>query len=360
MKRFVLLCIIALTVLSVFSDQYFKSNSIGMALEKIDKYSIFAYQYYIIISDGEQIADNQIIKKTLFDNGEVRTIWEKEIENGVVIKESIIQDNVKEVSDFSGGRLIEQSTYEKDELKEKWEYTYGDGGTLVSRIRTYPEDTVSETTYATLQNGRLRSQLKKTEDGSQLVIQGVTDKRYLQWVGSGDNGTFEHYSEGHLSVIRTITDGQQEEWFYTYHDDYYERTNIDPELINDTAGITTPKIEIIRETYNLYDKLLQKTVHFNSKRTFFENNTYENNGTTLIAKTVIESNIRHDQEYFYDGDRRTEELQYENKTLKKKIVFTDSGRTEYVFENDTLAYILSYDTDGFLRLSETADGGTLP
>lgn len=355
MKKFLYPLILLLYTQNISSQDFFRSNNIGMTIEKIDPHTAAVYEYYVTVTTVQENEAVMVKKKSLYHNGELVTIWEKRNRNGMQISETVIRGDIREVSSFINGQLDSFSVFEKDELQEEWKYTYGNGAVLVAREKVFPEDASELTSYTIMEDGQLRSKKRVEKDlPTELVIQGISDNKYVQWIGRGDTGTFERYSQGRRLVTRRILGNDSEDWYYTYFDKYYVRRNYKEPASITPVSVDTQSSHRIEEVYNFSDRLISKTVFTGGTRQYYETAQYAEDEIRLLFRTVIENATRYDTEYSYDDTKMIQENQYINKKLAKTITYSSSGRIEHVYQDSILAYMLRYDADGLLISSETA------
>ena len=118
MRVIIAAIILFIPMSSVIAQDYYKSNILGMKLEKIEPEEADNYEYFLIYSKTQESEDEVLYNydKKVFERN---TIYE----NGIVIVKTEKQDNITETVKKRNGLVIFNETADPEKT-EKTEYTY--------------------------------------------------------------------------------------------------------------------------------------------------------------------------------------------------------------------------------------------
>jgi len=142
--------------------EYFRSNSLGMLIDKIQPYRKDEYRFIM-----QRTWDNAIEIKVLLENGSANTRWETEYyPNQTVKTEKKFEANVLSNFIFYNPKRLpeEELNYTNGELSKKLTYQY-DAGTILRFIKAYDKDgnLLYQDDYLFSKTGGIR-QVKRTWD----------------------------------------------------------------------------------------------------------------------------------------------------------------------------------------------------
>ena len=327
------------------AEEYFRSNSIGMPLEAISENETGVYTYYLRVYRNDFEGGVYEKKKVLYKNNEEYGVWIKRFSDNILVQETVTINQKKEVFDLLSGKVVFYSVYTGGDLTEKWKYEYYPEGGLAKREIIFPENDDTEITYVSENNGRLRSQTRKTEDGTDYVLQGISKNQYLQWIGTTQTGTFEDFSDGRLMTSKRIGTEGTETWEYEYGDEGYVRSQ--------KEGKRT-----VEETFNNENNLVSRIVTENDMRTYYEMRIYDTDGKSILSKTLIEKDERKDWAYSYEDDELSVVEEYTNTRLVSRVTYHKDGYRKDIFQGGSLKYTLEYDSEDFLLSTRVYDEDT--
>ena len=341
---------------------------------------------------------NQVITKTYMDNGwPSATIQEYDWEGNVIREET--QSGLVKTSTYTNGRLMRESTTEKDSTIEKTftEYTYDTWGRTLSKTESFDETGTSKTKYTYDNYGNVLTESVKNNAAGGQETYAITRHEY----------------DSQNNEIKTITpDGRYVQHYYRW----------DGKILRDYKGMRSPLIiqgldnvvntgtqdySVIKYEYDAMGRLSKKTDPLGKSETYSydkagrEKNHVDKNGvshtteydkgdnpTKKTSQKVGESqkiikeytydnmgNVATEKEgnvtttYTYDGRNNcikeesgniVKEYQYNNSDLvkeytisldgiqKQKVTNTYDrcGNVTHVYENDALKAVYEYDKWG--------------
>lgn len=201
----ILLILVFLAPLSAEAEGIFRSNDLGMALEKIPEARKRDFAYVLVITDeGEKSI------RRLFHEGSEFKRWERE-EKG---KDSSIETYFEEgllmrTERFVSGLLTEEQVFSSGLPSERRVFSYEKG--RLSMVTTYGADGLTYTdTYIRSSKGDLHRFIRSYPDGKRIVSSfSLFDGTLLEeWHGDLDNSDLFRYSSGKLLSEETYIDGK--------------------------------------------------------------------------------------------------------------------------------------------------------
>jgi len=223
MYKIILSLLFLLITPFVFSQEYFKSNSLGMELASIGKYRIYEFEYYV-----EKIkTDNQVIKTLFKESFPIKSVELHYSDNGVVEKEITMENGIRTEKTYK--QLLLQS--EKmininDQSGYIRNYRYNPA-LLLDAIDEFSLDGKRQSTinYERDAKGRIASVIrliypeneKQKED--QISKYRFEERNLLEeWHGDSDLiGNFTYYRNGKISEILRTDKGEtisEKKYFY--------------------------------------------------------------------------------------------------------------------------------------------------
>ncbi len=274
MKRRVLVFLGLLLTFAAYAEvEYFRSDDIGITLEKIAWYRIDEFEYVVTLETKgnthiKRLFKNQVeIKRweTVYDN-RLHKLKETEYEGESLV--SVLLYN-------KDGAVAEEYLYAGNELSEKKIYTYSKKG--LARVRTFDkQDQPVYTDYYSLsRSGRLRSVVRVWADGNMRL------SRFEY--GSGMLVEQREYLDPNMFITRFDSRGRVISW-EQWRDDTLEKSRV--VVYNSETGT------IMRE---------EETDHLKSTTTV---RTYDEHGVLLSEQSGGQSGTTVKVSYEYDGKGR--------------------------------------------------------
>ncbi len=298
-----------------YSQQYYRSNSIGMPLEKLGKYrsEMLTSEYILEISRSGSSE-----KRVLLKNGEIIKKWEIVLNSfGEVVKEIFYEGERKTVTNYRSGHILDKEEYSGGELEGRSRYIYTAAGRM-SSIEEYDSSgsLILKREYINPESGRIsrigtESASDNREDISSYSFSG-TDVRY-EWQGNSEGtGRYFYYSSGRvvymekwsLNSLVSRTD-------YFYDDDVLEQT---------VERIFSGNIEILKN-YDEKRRVVSETEKKGDEIFRKVHNTYD--GENISKKVVSSDSGTEKYLYNYSDDKLSSELYYFNGSLRKKTVYQE-------------------------------------
>lgn len=325
------------------AEEIFKSNSIGMTLEKISEYRRDNFEYVAVLDrkeSGESV-------KTLYKNGEEHKRWIIDEVNGEKIETLYEEGNLTEQTVYlPNGNIKERTRYIDDEtIEEQESYVYSGGELDHIVVRDGEGEELYTIRYEKGKYGRLRRMVRVyPEKTTESIYTYGAGNVSSEWHGKGNEGdmfrfgkdqqvkAFEYW-EGMDKVSVTeyrYSEGSRE---YSVSVDYLSK--IVTKTWYDKNGLA------LRELKETEDALVSETD--------FIYDDEEN----LIEKTLRRPGVREKWEYSYNGgDEVKTEIYYKNGTLVSEINYVnDSEYIEYLYRRGKRFIKITYEND--IKTEET-------
>ncbi len=324
MFKYLLLIFLFAYTPSLFSQEYYRSNKLGMPLEKIEKYRIDEFEYYlekktsglkeenILYQNSDIVMENEIYytsdKKPERElTKEDNTVTEKKYRNLLIYEEKIINpDKTGIIRKYNYNE--NSQLYSVDELTlegipdNRVTYERDIKGRIISVVRLVLRD----------KNTGLKDPEPVEDQFSKYRFSGrnLTE----EWHGSSDTtGSFIYYSsDGKISGIMQKKEGKtvsEKKYFYE-NTGAYRTEEIIPDAKEkniqyfDTAG------NITEEVLSLGDKAVLKTTWFYNDKKIVKKISTSEKGTERSL-------------YVYSGDKVSGEKMFFNGELVYEKVYTD-------------------------------------
>jgi len=309
---------------TLFSQEYYRSNKLGMPLEKIEKYRIDEFEYYL-----EKKISGLIEENILYQNSEI--VKENEIyytSDKKIEREITREDNTVTEKKYRNLLVYEEKITKPDKTGMIRKYNYDENSQLYSVDELTPEGIPdNRVIYERDTKGRIisvvrlvlrdkKSGLKDPEPVEEQFSKYRFSGRNLteEWHGSSDTtGSFIYYSsDGKISGIIQKKEGKtvsEKKYFYENTGAYRTEEIIpDTEEKNiqyfDTAG------NITEEVLLLGDKTVLKTAWFYNDKKIVKKISTSEKGTERSL-------------YVYSGDKVSGEKIFFNGELVYEKVYTD-------------------------------------
>ena len=326
----------------IFSQQYYKSNNLGMELATITKYRVDEFEYYLekFKEENKEIkilykefvcvketelyySDNGVVEKEIIKEDGIKT--EKRYKDSLLQREEVINLNdqtgyvknykykpnllIDTVEEFSlGGKRQSSVIYERDSK-----------GRIASVIRTiYPENSKEK-----------EEQISKYRFEDQNILE--------EWHGNSELiGNFTYYRNGRISeILRTDKGEKISEKKYFYDQDLNFRIE---EFVYETEE------KIIKE-FDSGGYLLEEEVYIGKKFVFKINDFYDDDKNLIRRIKVLPEGVER-YIYEYSGDDLSfERLYFNGKLAKEKVYLEDNVHYEDYYDNGERVLRIYYKDD---------------
>lgn len=352
MKKFLFLISTLFIIQSVYAEiTYFRSNEIGITLEKIDWYRIDEFEYVVSL---EKKGDT-VIKRLLKDQKEIKR-WETQYDKRMrKLKESEYQDDVlASVLIYNKDRaLVEEYLYTDGELSEKKLYQYSKRG--LSKVQTYDkeEKLLYEDFYSLARSGRLRSVIRIWANGN------IRISRFAY--GSGLLVEQREYIENKLYIARFDSKGRLLSW-EQWEDDKLEKSKVI--VYNSETGTKEreeetdyTKQESIVRLYDKQGNLLSEDVTGGSRIQSEVTYEYDDKGRLVLKRVKGPLGIEEWRYFYNDADKLIREEYWRRGFLEKRTFYTDdeSYYEEILRENEVFLRVY-YKNDKKIKEEFIVDG----
>ncbi|HOV62986.1 MAG TPA: hypothetical protein PLG43_03775 [Spirochaetia bacterium] len=201
----ILLILVFLTPLFSEADGIFRSNDLGMPLEKIPEARERDFAYVLVVTDeGEKSI------RRLFHGGREFKRWEREEKGTDSSIETYLEEGLLTRTErFVSGLLTEEQVFSSGLLSERRVFSYEKG--RLSMVTTYGTDGLRYTdTYIRSLKGDLHRFIRSYPDGKRIVSSfSLFDGKMLEeWHGDIDNSDLFRFSSGKLLSEETYIDGK--------------------------------------------------------------------------------------------------------------------------------------------------------
>jgi len=317
MKSFLIACILFCCVgTSATAVDYYRSNILGMKLERIEKFRIDEFDYCLAVeSEGE------VETRTLISRGKEITTWiitrlpeGKSVEVEISGSEKITRERLR-------GRLIKETVEEEDRLREVRRYIY-EGTELVQKEVTGPEGPLYTDYFERTERGRLRRVVREFPGGDTVVswyssgAEGPAEEVHT----SGDASTRFSYDAGELVLEEQRVGGELVSRIEYFPE---ERTS---RQVDFKTG------EVITRTYDQKDRIIREETETETGIDILEY-TYRDD---LLSTEIHRSRgLVERWEYEYSGgEEKTAFNYYRNKILRKRREFETEGTYRDIIMRD--------------------------
>ena len=317
-KKLFILTFIIFSASALSSQEYFRSNINGMALEKTGNFKKSGNEYVLEV---EKKAET--VSRKLYKNGKIYKKWIQSYSpSGDLVSEIYSEGEERTETLFIQNHIHEEKFFKDNKLTVTDKYIYSPDGEL-SSVEKYSS------------SGLLLSR-KEYSGGNSIVVKKAGDKegeeknivsRYSfsgtdirsEWQGnSEDTGLFYHYSSGKVIYSEKWTEGKlvsRTDYSYSGAD------------LAETVETFFSESRLIIKKYDEKGRVLTETEKKGSSIISTVYNTYsEDNIVKKITKTDTGT-----EKYLYNytDDKLTGELYYLNGSLMKKTVYQEGDGNYY-------------------------------
>ncbi len=322
MRRFLSFIILFLFASFLFgAELVFKSNELGMSLERIPKVRERDFSYILLVkTEGKKTT-----RRLLRDGREIKR-WEREEGSGGALSEEYFENGeLVQMQRFEAGRLAEESLFASGLLQEKKVLTYT-GDTLTASSVYGPGGLLFSDQYVRGGSGSLRRLIRSYPDGKRVVssFSLAAGKMLEEWHGDANDADLFRFSGGGLLSEETYREGRLAvSKVYTYaegraasaEEDYGSGVRTDRVYDEDfrvVSEVTEDPVSGRSETAFTYlgDKLSEKTrrsaglrerwVYAYGPSGILERELYAKNGVTVKVTTHQGSDSV--EELYRDGE----------------------------------------------------------
>lgn len=325
---FIVFFILLFTDTFIFSQDYYRSNSIGMVFEKIPSFRIDDFSW--------------VIKSSKSGPLETRIIYFKGEENKRL--EYLTEDNILIVSEYVSDELVRTEKL-VDGLVVKEEY-YKEGKPINAFLYEWSGQQLQKTTY--IENdipvyddlfivgelGNLKQIRRNSYQGGSSTSgfgysnQGIN----TEWYETDDESSLYRYEDGKIVKIENWKDGELIRT-KTFMPTDSGRTVIESDLL---TGILT------RQLYDLEDKLLSDETRDGSNIVKY---TYIYEEDLLVEQKIASPGIRRKHLFYYnsDGSLQSEKIIKEDMLIKEIFYNFGKKEVEKVYRDNSLILIVFYE-----------------
>lgn len=301
---------------------YWRSNEVGMALNRIEWYKRDEYPYVLLIEEQNL---KQI--KRLLHEGEEEKRWEYIFyeDGNISVESEYDEDKISIIRRYDRSqRLWEEEIYSQGELEEKKSYNYATQG--LASIDTYnaEQELLYTDIYLVSESGKLRELKRTWPDGSYRVSRYIFGKGLLvqEWNNIEEKLYISRYNDDSKLIMVEVWNGEQLEMSRAI--EYYQESG-----------------EIKRE---------QEIQHQNDKELIIQ---YNEQGDVIAQKKIIDGEIIEEINYIYDeegnnirkkkkGESGIEEWRYtynaSNDLIKEEYLHTGSLEKVTFYTDDDTYY----------------------
>ncbi len=323
MKKLLLFYCLVLASSCLTAEELFRSNSIGMPLEKISPYRQDNFEYVLRISDD---LPDTLVKILLKEGREHRKWVERETDGGRTV--TVFEEEKKtEETVFSDGGRIERiiSFTAAEEIEAELVYHYSGGEVTHIDALDAAGERLYRIEYSMGKYGRLRKMKRiYPEQISESLYTFGTDSVSSEWHGSGGRGDlFRFEKDQQLTALENWKDLEKTaETTYSYDGGTMEYSA----AVDYSANIVT-------KTWYNRKGLEERSLSESGGMLIAEKVYTYNEDDDVLEKRLWTPGTRERWEYTYSApEEREGELHYKNGILVSKIEYIDdSTYYEYLY-----------------------------
>lgn len=314
----------------IYSQSYYRSNSIGMVFESLQNYRIDEYDWILYLYEEESIE-----KRILYFKGEEVSRIEYQYEGNLHFKREYQLNDLIYVEEKENGLVIKEEYYKNNVIINEYLYEW-DGRQLTKTIYIENKDIKYEDHFVLGGNGKI-SQIRRYYSDGQLSTSGFSNVNRgvsTEWYGTENEFLLYKYFEGRVQQIENwLDDSLISNKIYTFSDS--GSTVLETDLVTG---------KIIIEVFDLDDNILSVVTRDGN---LLEKITFFYNENLLIQKTVASSGLRVKYYYEYDEDNRLKiEKILKDEFLTKEIIYKEGKKIlEKLYKEDSLVLTVTYKND---------------
>lgn len=323
MKKLLLVWFLFISSGCLTAELLFRSNSIGMPLEKISSYRQDNFEYVLRIDD--EVPDTRV--KILMKEGKEYRKWVEQTTDGGRSVTIFEEEKKTEETVFSDGGRIERiiNFSGTEEIEEELVYHYSNGELTYIRALDAAGEELYRIEYSMGKYGRLRKmQRTYPEQTSESFYTFGTDSVSAEWHGRGDRGDlFRFEKEQQLSALENWKDLEK-----TAERNYsYDSGTVEYSVAVDYSA------NIVTKTWYNRKGLEERSLRESGGMLIAEKVYKYNEENDVLEKRVWTPGTRERWEYTYSAPKeQDEEMYYKNGILVSKTEYVDdSTYYEYLY-----------------------------
>jgi hypothetical protein len=352
MKRLVFVFLGLAFTLAAFADvEYFRSNEIGITLEKIAWYRTDEFEYVVTLEAKGNTHIKRLYKnrveikhwETVYDN-RLRKLTESEYEGSALV--SVLVYN-------KDGGVAEEYLYTGNELSEKKIYKYSKKG--LARVETFDkqEQPVYTDYYSLSRAGRLRSVIRVWANGNMRL------SRFEY--GSGILVEQREYLDPNMYITRFDSRGRVISW-EQWRDDTLEKSRV--VVYNSETGTITREEETDHlkstttvRTYNEHGELVSEQSGGQSDKNVEVRYEYDEKGRLSIKRVKGPLGIEEWKYFYTDADKLAREEYWRRGFLEKITYYAEEGGYyEDIYRDNEVFLRVYYKNDKKVKEEFIVDG----
>jgi YD repeat-containing protein len=352
MKRSLFILLTLFIVTAAYTEiKYFRSNEIGITLEKIEWYRVDEFEYVVTLEEK----DNTVIKRLYKDEEEIKR-WEIHFDKRMrKIKESEYQNNLLYAVLLynKDGSLHEELLYTQGKLYEKKLYHYSKRG--LSKVQTSNEidEILYEDFYSLASSGRLRSVIRIWANGN------IRISRFA--FGSGLLVEQREYIENKMYIARFDSKGRLISW-EQWQDDKLEKSKLivyNPETGNKEREEETDHTanESIVRLYDDKGNLLKEDAASGSSIQSEVTYEYDDKGRLLVKRVKGPLGIEEWRYFYNDADKLVKEEYWRRGFHEKTTFYTEeTSYYEEIYRENEVFLRVYYENEKKVKEEFIIDG----
>ncbi len=300
-------------------ETVFRSNEIGMTIEKISDFRRDEFEFVLVVEDnGEEDGEEEV--RTLYRDGEEFKRWVtsslpeqrqvvRRYEEGVLTHETV----------YRLGKTVEERFYAEESITEIHYYSYDENGLRSIEVTDGQQETLYTLYYVRTGSGRLKQVEKRTPEGTSIVSRYNYSKGSLigEWHGKEAAGEYFRFSDDGYIISSEEWEGVDLVRVKQYMEDVAgSRKSVEK---NYKTGVTT------HVSYDEEDRVLYEKAVKDEK--LIEEINYMYEAGNQVLKRVRTPGLWEVWTYRYDQSDELEEERYlRNGELVKVTVITGEDR----------------------------------
>lgn len=305
---------------STGQNRYFRSNSLGMALQEITEYRINEYEYVLKRTRGEA-GLTEILLKAGKEHQRAEYQWKGAVQYGRFYEQGrLIRETVE-----TAGRLQEERLFVSSDSNEEFErrvYEWVDGE--LQRVKVYRNDAVQTIEeYIRSQEGKLLQVLQSGPDGAEQVsaVYSLPDGQHTQW----------HFTAGGRSYFFYSEQGNRISEEYLRGNLVYRKETLQGEERTIVSELYPEQDKRVRSVYGPDGKILSSQTDTPTTRIHAEYSYRDGELTEMLRReNGAETRVLYDRG---EGDQPDERI-YVNEVLQKEVRYRGGKRrTEVLYRN---------------------------
>lgn len=288
-------------------NRYFRSNSLGMALQEISEYRINEYEY-VLKRKGGEAGLTEILLKAGKEQQRAEYQWKGALQYGQFYEQGrLIRETIE-----TEGRLQDERLFLTTDSNAEFErrvYEWADGE--LQRVKVFRNDAVQTIEeYIRSREGKLLQVLQRGPDEAEQVsgVYSLPDARHTQW----------HFTAGGRSYF-----------FYSEQGNRISEEYLRGNLVYRKETLQGEETTIVSELYPEQDKRLRSVYRPDGK---------------ILSRQTDDPSSRMQAEYSYRDGELTEMLSRENGAETRVLYYRGEGDQpdERIYVNEVLQKVVRY------------------